>query len=312
MNTETSETSMEAERAAFLAADPFPGYDLGEVLELRERVCTVHGVDTQLGRKVVLRAVLPDLDAREDALERFFQDARNVAPLRHDGIVRGLDTGRAGDWFYLAYERARGETLAQKLARLERGRLQEAEIIRILGGIAEALQCAFENGLIHRHLEPGSILLDPEGGVRLLDLGFGRDLQYDSDGAWLHAEPWYASPELIADEPNIDIRSDLYRLGAIAFQALLGQPVYGGLTPEEVLRGHREREFPNPREIDVRVSAATSQLLAALLEKDRDERPRTPQAFLAKVRNHPLYEAGKARVSEDATAAEPARESATE
>jgi serine/threonine-protein kinase len=269
---------------------PFPGYTVTERLGRGGSAAVFRAKDSRLDREVAIKALIPDLEHNEDAVENFFNEARNVARLRHPNVVRGLDVGRAGKYFYFAMEYVRGESLAQKLERLERGRLGEEEALRIVRETAVGLQYIFENGLVHRDLKPGNLLLSAEGGVKICDLGVAREVVAPRQEDFVKASPAYASPEQARGDFDIDIRADLYGLGCTWFQMLTGNPPFQKTTPEETLRAHLEEEPANLRELDPRLSAATSQLVLWLLEKDRDNRPRTPQDFLRKLDKHPLRE----------------------
>lgn len=267
---------------------PFVGYDVTELIETDPSSALFLADDERLGRRVTLRAIVPELDAREDALERFFNEARNVARLRHPNLVRGLDVARGGSFYCFVAEYVRGETLAARLIRLERGRLSEELALQVVRDIAMGLQYVFENGLVHRDVRPGTILLAEEGPARLRDLGFAREVAVATDEEQVRMFPEYASPEQARGDLDIEIRSDLYNLGCVWFHMLIGHPPFRGQTVDDILRQRCETEAPNPRELNVRISAATSELVKWLLQTDRDDRPRTPQAFLARLADHPL------------------------
>lgn len=297
--------------AAAPLEQPFPGYEVLEKIAQGGMGAVFLARDLRLDREVAIKALVPHLASHADAVEQFFNESRNVARLRHPGIVRGLDVGRAGKYFYFVMEYARGETLAAKLQRLERGRLPEKESLEIVRQAAEALQYIFENGLVHRDLKPVNLILDGKGGVKLCDLGVAREIEHPGHDAFVKGSPDYASPEQITGDPNVDIRADLYGLGCTWYHMLTGQPPFRSATPEETLRRHLHEEPKNLRELDPRLSAATSELVRWLLMKDRDERPRTPQAFLARLMKHPRLEgASESPAAPAPTAAESATEPA--
>ncbi len=284
----TEEDLADDARESALWEQPFPGYEVHERIGRGGMAAIFRATDLRFEREVAVKTLIPDLTHHEDAVERFFNEARNVARLRHENIVRGLDVGRAGKYFYFVMEYVKGETAAEKLARLERGRLPEREALHIVRAVAEALQYMFENGLVHRDIKPGNILLAQGGGVKVCDLGLAREVAFPSPEACIKGSPSYASPEQIRCDPNVDIRADLYGLGCAWYHMLLGQPPFTGQTSAEILRRHLDDEPEPPRERDPRIGAMTSQIILWLLKKDRDERPRTPQALLAKLAEHPL------------------------
>ncbi|MBN2713733.1 MAG: serine/threonine protein kinase, partial [Planctomycetes bacterium] len=172
---------------------------------------------------------------------------------------------------------------------LERGKIDEDRTFQIVHQIAAALQYVFENGLVHRNIKPDNIMIANDGTVKLLDVGVSMEVAYPSSLDFMKSNVAYASPEQVRDDLDIDIRSDLYSLGCIWYQMLIGQQPYRGLTTEQIMHKHLEEDIPNPREDNIRISAATSELIRSLLQKDRDDRPRVPQDFINRLVKHPLY-----------------------
>jgi len=130
-------------------------------------------------------------------------------------------------------------------------------------------------------------------------VGVAREIAYPSPEAWVLAHPERVAPEVADGDPNADIRADLYALGCAWFEAILGAPPFRGATASDVLKMHMDASVPEPRELDPRLSSATSRLILGLLAKDRDERPRTPQEFLAKLKTHPLLASVSETVADD-------------
>lgn len=273
---------------AALWEQPIPGYEILETLHVHGDARMLLAKDLRLERSVAIKVIRPDLEHNENAVEHFFNEARNVARLRHPNLVRALDVGRAGPYFFFVMTHVRGQSLAQRLASLERGRIQEKEVLGILLRAAKGLQAIFEAGLAHRNIKPGNLLLPSTGGVRIAETGVAREVAYPSYEAFVRANAAYASPEAAEGETMLDIRADLYALGCCGYEALLGQPPFPADTVDEILRQHREEEPANPRDIDIRISAGTGQLLLWLLRKERDRRPRTPQQVVSKMMEHPM------------------------
>ncbi len=269
---------------------PFAGYKVYDKIAQGGSGAVFLARDERLGRDVAIKALTPDLQSNENAVDLFFNEARNVARLRHPNIVRGYDVGRTGTYFYFVMEFVRGESLGVKLDRLDRHRLQEKEAFRIVREILKALQCVFETGLVHRDVKPGNILLGNNGDVKLCDLGIAREVAFATPEAVVMGSPSYASPEQVRGDCDIDIRADIYGLGCTWFHMITGQPPYRGETAQQVMQKHldEEADLPSPRDLDPRLSAATSALIGWMMAKDREKRPRTPQQLLNKMREHPL------------------------
>ncbi|MCL2000943.1 MAG: serine/threonine protein kinase [Planctomycetes bacterium] len=285
--SESLPTAMSEFASDLLRKQPFPGYRLANCLASDSARAAFKADGLNLNHSVAVKALRP-WPGREGTAEEFFSLAGSIARLHVPGAARGLDTGRGGGAFFLVYEFIPGESLAARLARRQSGRLTEKESLRLVAELARILQKLFDFGHPHGHLHPANIILGEGGKATLLDMGFAWTLAWPDDAAAFLAAPEHLPPERIAGELSVDIRGDLYSLGTIWHAVLLGEPVFRGRLPRETLTLHLEREPIPPREIDPRLSAATSGLILWLLSKDRGARPRTPKEFLRKLEAHPL------------------------
>lgn len=276
--------------AEIFEKQPFKGYQLNAVLSADDRRAVFKAHDATMDRAVAVKVMRP-FPGRAGATEEFFSLAGSVARLRCPGAARGLDAGRSGGNFFMAHEFLPGESLADKLHRRQTGRLTEKESLRFVKDLAEVLQSLFELGNPHGNVKPSNIVIAEGGKPRLADIGFAWSLAWPDDGEAFRAHPHFLPPERLAGEINIDIRGDLYSLGAVWFRAVMGRHVFPGESPAETVRMHLEEKAPALGTIDPKISAATSQLVRWLLEKDRDARPRTPKEFLRKLAEHPLEDA---------------------
>src|SRR5262245_11350462 len=178
--------------------------------------------DDDLQRAVALKVPTARLMARPGAADAFLREARIVAALRHEHIVRVFDFGRTdGGGCYIVSEYVAGGSLADLL----RGRRPSpAEAAALAAGVAEALHHAHTNRLVHRDVKPGNILLDASGKAYLADFGIAlRDEDFGTGGG-LAGTPWYMSPEQARGESHrVDGRADVYSLGAVLYELLTGQ-----------------------------------------------------------------------------------------
>lgn len=267
---------------------PFSGYHVMNVIGRGKSGSVLLARDQRFERDVAIKTLVPVGEDMEGAVERFFYDARQVARLRHPNLVRGYDVGRTAKYFYFVTEYIRGESLQGRLDGLQQGRIREIESLKYVMQVAEALQFIHEQGLMHRDVKPSNIILDNKGVVRLADFGMAKDLAFHSahDAALANCE--YASAEIAADDPIIDIRSDLYSLGCCWYRMIIGQAPFTGDSAAVVLRKHISDDPQPAHEIDGRITPATGQLIMWLLDKDRQRRPATPQKFISKLMTHPL------------------------
>ncbi len=269
------------EEAAFLT----PPQEADEVGRLgRYRVLAVLGrggmgvvfkaEDSQLGRAVALKVMLPALAATPSARERFFREARAAAALKHPHVVTIYQVGEDRGAPFLAMELLEGESLD---ARLEReGRLPVPDVLRIGREIAQGLAAAHAKGVIHRDVKPGNLWLEaPHGHVKVLDFGLARALsasaQLTQSGA-IVGTPAYMAPEQAGSDP-VDHRCDLFGLGCILYQMCTGQLAFQGEDVYATLMAVATREPPPPAELRPDLPEGLNRLILTLLSKDPAGRP---------------------------------------
>jgi formylglycine-generating enzyme required for sulfatase activity len=178
--------------------------------------------DDDLQRHVAIKVPTPRLLARPGASDAYLREARIVASLRHEHIVRVFDFGRTdGGACYIVSEYLEGGSLADLL---RRRRPSAGEAAALVAAVAEALHHAHGHRLVHRDVKPGNILLDAAGHAHLADFGIAlRDEDFGAGGG-LAGTPWYMSPEQARGESHrVDGRADVYSLGAVLYELLTGQ-----------------------------------------------------------------------------------------
>jgi serine/threonine-protein kinase len=221
--------------------------------------------------------------AEERDLVRFEREVQLTARLTHPNTITIFDYGRTDEGiFYYAMELLDGANL-QRVVEVS-GPQPEARVIRILTMACGALMEAHANGLIHRDIKPANIMLCTQGGeqdtVKLLDFGLVKELagNADADGAVSVAStvigtPHYMAPESILEPGQVDARSDIYALGAVAYFLLTGREVFDGKTIVEVCSQHLYQVPPTLAELGVSVSPELEQVVLACLAKKPAERP---------------------------------------
>ncbi len=231
--------------------------------------------------EVALKVLKPGLAVREQAVRRFFVEARAARRLDHPNIIGIRDFGVSREGFlYLAMELLPGVTLADVLRR--KGRLALGESLLLALGVCEALIHAHEHGVVHRDLKPENIFLvawDREGlFVKVLDFGVAAVTEAGSRGGLHRGEvlgtPAYMSPEQVRGD-LVDRRSDLYSLGVVLYEMLAGVPPFSAESPTEVMRMHLTRDPPPlpPLSVTATVRRGVDRVLAALLKKRAEDRP---------------------------------------
>jgi serine/threonine protein kinase len=256
------------------------GGGMGEVYRAR---------DTELGRDVALKVLAGTLADHPAAVERFRREARAAARLSHKNIVTLYDWGQDGDVHFLALEFVDGRDLASRIAR--KGRLRPAEALAITAQAARALDHAFAQGITHRDVKPGNLLISRRGRrlrVKLADFGLAtvagdEGFRITRDGSTVGTVD-YLAPEQARDSSAADIRSDIYSLGCTLYHMLAGWPPFpdGGLG-ERVLK-HQQVEPPDVRLVNPAVPTPLWLLLKQMLAKRPGDRFQTPTELLDALR----------------------------
>src|SRR3954452_21586244 len=235
------------------------------------RVFVAH--ETALGRKVVVKVLLPELAARVN-VDRLRREIQLAAQLQHPHIVPLLAAGEADGLPYFIMPFVTGESLRTRVTR--EGELPIGETVRILRDVVSALGYAHGFGVIHRDVKPDNVLLS--GGVAVVtDFGVAKAVtaSADSGGTGLTSlgvalgTPAYMAPEQATASPQTDHRADIYALGAMAYELLTGSPPFSGRPPQAVLAAH-VLEDPEPVE---RRRGAVPPVLAALVRDCLAKRP---------------------------------------
>jgi tRNA A-37 threonylcarbamoyl transferase component Bud32 len=231
-------------------------------------------LETALGRKVVVKVLLPELAAGVN-VDRFRREIQLAAQLQHPHIVPLLSAGEADGLPYFIMPFVTGESLRARVAR--EGELPVSETVRILRDVVSALAYAHARGVVHRDVKPDNVLLS--GGVAVVtDFGVAKAVSASSDiqgaggvtslGVAL-GTPMYMAPEQATASPQIDHRADLYALGVLTYEMLTGQPPFAGRSPQAVLAAHVVEE-PQPVE---RRRPAVPPMLATLVNECLAKRP---------------------------------------
>jgi eukaryotic-like serine/threonine-protein kinase len=235
--------------------------------------------DTDLDRLVAIKILHRFHLANAEAVARFVREARATTRVRHPSIVTIHDVGRYGDAAFIVMELLEGETLCRRLD--VRARLPVAEALEISHQIAGALAAAHRVDVLHRDIKPDNIFLvrDPvlAGGerVKVLDFGLAKlGVTGETQANVMLGTPRYMSPEQTRSSAGIDARSDIYSLGVVLFQLVVGSTPFSGDLPTLVDQ-QRNRVPPRVRTLRPDIPLQLEELLVCMLAKDPDERPQT-------------------------------------
>jgi len=265
---------------------PIDGYRLLEHLGTGGMGAVFRARQNDTGDEIALKILPPSATRNKRFRARFLREAQVSSRLSHPNLVKSCDQGESDEHLYMAMELVDGPT-AREVTRRS-GALPEADVLRYFRQLLQGMDHYWGSRILHRDIKPENILI-ADGQAKLTDLGLCRDLDDDTHltraGKTL-GTPLYISPELARGEKDIDIRSDLYSLGATIYHLACSVPPFEGCTQGELLQKHVEQTPPSPRVKNPRLSAGLEVILLRLLEKSPERRFADPQAVLEALDRH--------------------------
>lgn len=224
-----------------------------------------------LQRYVAIKVLHADVASDETFLVRFQREAHSVARLRHPNIVEVHDFGVEAGLSYLVMELVAGPSLKQRLKALQEAgeRMPHREVLHVIQGVASALGYAHTQGIIHRDVKPANIMLtaEKEGDAILTDFGLTRMLGASGlTGSGILGTPEYIAPEQ-GEGGQVDARSDLYSLGVVLYEMLVGRTPLEGETPLNMILKHVQGDLPLPRTLNADLSAEVEAVIMKALAR---------------------------------------------
>jgi serine/threonine-protein kinase len=210
---------------------------------------------------------------RPEYAERFLREARMAARLDHPNVVRVSDCGIEHGYHYMVQDYVDGPDVEEML---DQGPLDWEEALRIVRQAAEGLAYAAEHGVIHRDVKPSNIMIDSSGRTRLTDLGLAK-LNVKGVAALtqeLHTvgTPNYMSPEQISSPGDLDLRADIYSLGATFYHMVTARPPFAAQNAMKVVANHLTKPLVPPSKVNSMVSDKLSAVICKMMAKSRTER----------------------------------------
>src|SRR6478735_9090663 len=227
--------------------------------------------DTTRDRQVAVKVLHREMSEQEDQLQRFRQEARAVAKLTHPNVVSVIDAGEDDGYPYIVFEYVKGETLKQRIGRV--GALDPQEAIAYAIEVARGLSVAHARNLVHRDIKPQNVLIDDEGRAKLTDFGISRQLEQagmTATGRVLGTTD-YVAPEQAMGH-GADPRSDIYSLGVVFYEMLIGQVPFHADSQVGVAMKHVNEELPDVQQRRPEVSAAAALVVERATDKDPNRR----------------------------------------
>ncbi len=238
--------------------------------------------DLRLERRIALKVMHAHLSDDSAFQSRFIQEARAAARLADPHVVNVFDQGQDGELAYLVMEYLPGITLRELMR--EQRRLTIAQTITIMDAILAGLAAAHRAGIVHRDVKPENVLLAEDGRIKIGDFGLARATTANTaTGQQLLGTIAYLAPELVT-RGTADARSDIYALGIMLYEMLVGEQPYKGEQPMQIAFQHATESVPRPSVRNPGVPEAFDELVLWATEKSPDERPNNAQEMLDKLR----------------------------
>lgn len=260
-------------------------YKLGEMIGSGGMADVYIANDQRLSRKVAIKVLRSDLARDPSFVARFRKEALAAAGLNHPGIVAVYDSGE-DPAPYIVMELVSGHTLRELIHQGERLPIDRA--LEIGEGILTALEYSHNCGIVHRDIKPANVMITDQGVVKVMDFGIARAL--DDIGATL-TSTWnvvgtaqYLSPEQAMGEVS-DYRSDIYSVGCLLYEVLVGRPPFIGDTPVSIAFQHVSGEMIKPSTLNNELPEGLNILLAVALAKNPDERYQSASQMLDDIKD---------------------------
>jgi serine/threonine-protein kinase len=256
-------------------------YALGEMIGTGGMADVFIGDDTRLNRKVAIKVLRRDLARDPSFVARFRKEALAAGGLNHSGIVSVYDSGEENNSPYIVMELITGESLRQLL---QKGLIPQARALEIVEGILQALEYSHKEGIVHRDIKPGNIMITDSGDIKVMDFGIARatdDIGATMTNTWnVVGTAQYLSPEQATGE-MADGRSDLYSLGCLMYELLTGRPPFTGDTPVSIAYQHVSSPITPASQVKPGLSTDIDRMLEVVLSKDPNNRYQDATAMLA-------------------------------
>ncbi len=262
-----------------------PGYDVLDLAGRGGTAVVVHARDKKSGRDVAVKVLRRELEADEKIKRSFLREAKLLIGLRHENIVAGEKVGQFQGRLIFLMEYVPGRSLQDLL---KEGRtFGEDESLYIILQVARALHYLSQNGVVHRDVKPANVLLTPKNEVKLIDLGFAQSIG-DTAPAATSGETTvgtvaYISPEQARGESDLDVRADIYSLGATLYQLVVGELPFAGQDNQEVLAAQILASLSSEVLKSRRISPHMHYFIEKMMAKEREVRYQSPTELIADI-----------------------------
>src|SRR5271157_3535463 len=256
-------------------------YELNHLIARGGMAEVYRAQDRLLERPVALKVLFPELSVDRSFVDRFRREARAAANLSHPNIVPVFDWGEDSGTYFIVMEFVDGRPLSSILRTA--GPLHPDRAAEITADVAGALSYAHRHGVVHRDVKPGNVLITEEGIIKVTDFGIARAVNTEESltqtGAVMGTATYF-SPEQ-AEGLGVDSRSDIYSLGVVLFEMVVGRPPFLGDSPVAVASKHVRDHPPAPRELNPQIPPTFEAIILKAMAKDPDHRYATAEDLRA-------------------------------
>jgi serine/threonine protein kinase len=214
-------------------------------------------------------------------LQRFEREFQAAKVLDHPNVVRAIEYCGTGPHPFLVMEYVDGESVGQRSERM--GVIPEAEAVRIIAQVCDGLQRAHKQGLVHRDVKPDNILINQEGVAKLTDMGLVKEVDGDMNltktGRGL-GTPHYMAPEQFRNAKGVDVRGDIYSLGATLYSMVTGTVPFDNVSPLDCWMKKIRNDFPPPKDLNPEISDRVDWAIRRAMSAEPNQRPSSCREFL--------------------------------
>lgn len=278
---------------------PIPGYEIMEKLGQGGMGAVYRGRQINMDRIVAIKTLNPQLSSQKSYVEKFLKEAKSVARLNHNNIIKGIDVGQVKGRYYFVMEFVDGPTLQEKINK--EGTFSEKDALQITLQIADAIKYINQFGIVHRDIKPDNIILTLQNIPKLADLGLvltkneieiehvepSTNESHSGNTSVINTSfvgtPHYISPEQ-AQQKEVDFRSDIYSLGASLFHLVTGRTPFTGDRSIIIMTKHITEDLTNPRELNPALSKGIADLIFKMMEKEPTARQQSPEELIADIK----------------------------
>jgi serine/threonine protein kinase/tetratricopeptide (TPR) repeat protein len=231
--------------------------------------------EESLGRKVAIKIILESLPEQDQVVARFRREARSMAAIDHPNIVHLYSFGEVGGRPYFVMQYVEGQSLAERISKS--GNVSVADSVRVVHQVNDALEAAWRQKIVHRDLKPANVLLDLQSNAHVADFGLARPVVADQGATVTQTGQLLGTPTYLAPEQarggEIDFRVDIYSLGILFYEMLVGSPPFEATTPLGVVAQHLQDPLPPIRKRQSDIPAEIEKVIRWMASKDPRSRP---------------------------------------